>query len=201
MQNIMVLNLAPIIGDRWSPRAFDPERSVEPEKIHLALTAAQWAPSSGNLQPWSFIVGANFDACHRKILSTLKDGNSIWARNAPVLILTVAELHMNGQPNRFAFHDVGLATQNLLSQVTALGLVGHFMGGFFPEVATEIFHIPDGFEPVAVGAIGYGGREDLLSDDLKSRETRTRRRKNLGTFAFSETWGTPIKLPPVDFVK
>jgi len=60
--------------------------------IHLMLVAAQWAPSSGNLQPWSFIVDANFDRSHDKILSILKEGNKIWVKNAPVLILTIAEL-------------------------------------------------------------------------------------------------------------
>ena len=193
-------NLSPMIRDRWSPRAFDPEHLVEPEKIQLALTAAQWAPSSSNLQPWSFIVGINFDICHEKISSVLKDSNRVWARNAPVLILTVAQVQRDGQPNRFAFHDVGLATQNLLSQVTDLGMFGHFMGGFSQEAATEIFRIPSGFEPVAVGAIGYRGREDLLSSDLKEREQRIRFRKDFETFVFTESWGIPAKLPPMDFV-
>lgn len=76
----------------------------------------------------------------------------------------------NGQPNRFAVHDVGLATQNILFQATELGLVGHFMGGFFPDFAVEIFNIPQGFEVVAVGGIGYLGRSDLLPNDLKERE-------------------------------
>lgn len=197
----MIPQLSPIIRDRWSPRAFDPSRHVELEKILSLLTAAQWAPSSSNLQPWSFILGVNFDASHKKIVSTLKDGNSVWASNAPVLILTVAEIHRNGVSNRFAFHDVGLATQNLLTQATNLGLIGHFMGGFWPNVASQIFHIPEGFEAVAVGAIGYRGREDLLSEDLRQKEQRVRVRKNLDAFVFGEDWGIPIMLPPVNLVE
>jgi hypothetical protein len=44
------------------------------------------------------------------------------------------------------------------------------MGGFFSDFAVEIFNIPQGFEVVAVGGIGYLGRSDLLPNDLKERE-------------------------------
>ena len=47
-------------------------------------------------------------------------------------MVSVAKLAFdaNGQPNRHAFHDVGLAVANLIVQATALGLGVHQMAGF-----------------------------------------------------------------------
>ena len=53
----------------------------------------------------------------------------------------------NGQPNRHAFHDVGLANENLVLQATAMGLVVHQMAGFVADRARELFEIPEGQEP------------------------------------------------------
>lgn len=39
------------ISERWSPRAFDPERPVEPEKLRQVLEAVRWAATSYNEQP------------------------------------------------------------------------------------------------------------------------------------------------------
>lgn len=51
--------------------------------------------------------GAEFE----RLLSCLAEGNQEWARNAPVLMLSVAKLYFerNGVENRHAFHDVGAA--------------------------------------------------------------------------------------------
>ena len=45
-----------LVKQRQSDRAFDPERSVEPEKLERILEAGRLAPSSCNSQPWHFIV-------------------------------------------------------------------------------------------------------------------------------------------------
>ena len=129
------------IRDRWSTRAFDAERPVEQDKLRAIFEAFRWAPSSTNVQPWSIIAGINFDECHKKIFSTLREGNQIWAQNAPVLLITVAHMIRNDRPNRFAFHDVGLASENLNLQAWELDLYCHFMGGFYPEKAKEAFEI------------------------------------------------------------
>lgn len=186
------INIAPIIEKRWSPRAFDPNKPVEYDKLMSILEAARWAPSSSNVQPWSFIVGYNFNDCHKDILSTLRESNQIWAKHAPVLIMTVTKLSRNDRPNRFAFHDVGLATENLFLQACEVGLSCHFMGGFMVDDAREVFNIPSDYEPVAVGAVGYLGDITLLPEDLKEREVATRERKPIEEFVFGGKWGDPL---------
>jgi nitroreductase len=186
------LNIAETISGRWSPRAFDATREVEAEKLKAIFEAARWAPSSSNLQPWHFIVGYNFDDCHGTILSTLNEGNRIWAQNAPLLLITVAKMSRGDRPNRFALHDVGLATENLFLQAYAVGLSCHFMGGFSQEKAKELFNIPEDYEPVTAGAIGYLGGLQSLPDDLREREQTTRQRRSLDEFVFTNTWNNPL---------
>ena len=121
-----------LLRERWSPRAFA-DRMVEPEKLRSLLEAARWAPSSSNEQPWSFIVATKEHAGeYERLLSCLVEGNVRWAQHAPVLMLSVATLvfERNQKPNRHAFHDVGLAVENLIIQGTALGLFVHQMAGF-----------------------------------------------------------------------
>ena len=75
-------------------------------------------------------------------------------------------------PNRHAFHDVGLATENLLLQAAALGLVAHPMAGFDIEQARADLKIPSGYEPVAMIAVGYPGELSVLPDYLQQRELK-----------------------------
>src|SRR5437016_7226146 len=182
-----------ILRRRWSPRAFS-DRMVESEKLQSLFEAARWAPSSFNEQPWSFIVATkqNLEE-HARLLSCLGEGNQQWARLAPVLMVSVAKLNFDktGKPNRHAFHDVGMAVGNLITQATALDLFVHQMAGFSPEKVTELYKIPDKFEPVAAIAIGYGGSLVDLPESLQERELVSRSRKPIPSFVFGGQWGQP----------
>jgi nitroreductase len=179
-----------LIRERWSPRSFA-DRKVEPEKIRVLLEAARWAPSSFNGQPWTyFLATKNQSDEFARLADCLVDGNA-WAKRAPLLLLSVAAMHFahNGQSNRHAFHDVGLATANLVLQAQAMGLVVHQMAGFLPDRAREFFQIPVGQEPLTMLAIGYPGEVSELPEPLRARETAPRSRKPLSEIAFSGKWG------------
>jgi len=180
-----------LLSRRWSPRAFA-TRPVEAEKIQRLLEAARWAPSCFNEQPWVFIMATtNQPTDHVKLLNCLVDGNQVWAKRAPLLMITVAKEHFdhNGQPNRHAFHDVGLAVGNLVVQATAMDLVVHQMGGILPEAIRDSYSLPSGYEPVTGLAIGYPGDLNTLPEEIRERERAPRSRKSVQEFVFSETWG------------
>jgi len=185
-----------ILKRRWSPRAFS-NRMVEPEQLRSLWEAARWAPSSFNEQPWHFIVATKENKeVYERLLSCLVEKNQKWARNAPVLMVSVTELNFarNGKPNRHSFHDVGLAMGNLLVEATALGLFVHQMAGFSPDKVKELFAVPEGFEPVAGIAIGYGTAADEAPEGFKEQELAPRSRKPIDSFAFEGTWGRPRHL-------
>lgn len=180
-----------LLQQRWSRRAFA-DRMVEPEKLLSLLEAARWAPSSYNEQPWHFIVATKEHPTeYERLLGCLVEGNIAWARHAPVLMLSIAQLafERSGKPNRHAFHDVGLAVENLVIQATALGLGVHQMAGFQIQKAREVFGIPDSHEPVTAIAIGYPGDPEALPDNLRTRELAPRTRKALHEFVFTGRWG------------
>lgn len=180
-----------LLARRWSRRAFA-DRPIDRGTLLRLFEAARWAPSSGNGQPWSFLVARKEQAAeHEKLASVLVPGNS-WARQAPLLLLTVAQLERApGKPNRHAWHDVGLASENLALQAAAMGLSVHMMAGFHADQAREVFQIPEGYDPVAMMAAGYPGDPELLSEELQKRETAPRSRKPVAEFVFQGKWGTP----------
>ncbi|WP_447963995.1 nitroreductase family protein [Nitrospira sp. Ecomares 2.1] len=180
-----------LLGRRWSPRAFA-DQPVEREKIQRLLEAARWASSCFNEQPWVFILATiEHPENHQKLLSCLVEGNQIWAKRAPLLLLTVAKLHFdhNGEVNRHAYHDIGLAVGNLVMQATAMDLSVHQMAGILPDAIRERYALPAGYEAVTGIAIGYQGDASTLPDGLCERELAPRSRKPLREFVFSETWG------------
>ncbi len=177
---------------RWSPRAFS-DRPVERDTLLSILEAARWAPSSFNEQPWRFLVARQEDEAEfARMMGCLMEVNQTWAQSAPVLMISVAKMHFGDDPsntNRHAFHDVGLATSQLVLQALDHGLYVHQMAGFERETTREVYRIPEGFEPVAGMALGYPGEAEQLPDKLAERERQPRARMPLGELVFDGRWG------------
>lgn len=184
-----------LLARRWSPRAFD-ERPVGTDTLRTLFEAARWAPSSNNEQPWRFIVASQERRTDwNRLFECLAESNRRWAFRAPVLILSIARMHFenDGNPNRHAFHDTGLATENLVVQATAQGLAAHQMAGFDVEKARLDLRIPAGYEPVAMIAVGYPGDPALLPERLRERELRPRDRRPIGDWTFMGQWGAEFR--------
>lgn len=178
-----------LITDRFSPVAFDPG-AVQEEKVNRLFEAARWAPSSRNEQPWRFIYAHRNDDIFEDMLSTMVEGNRIWAQNAPLLILSIAKTTFsnNGKPNHYALHDTGMAVANLLIQATDMGLYVHQMGGYDKEKARSVLNIPDGYQPVAMIAVGYKGNPEDMPEELRSRDKAVRKRKPRSELVFRGGW-------------
>lgn len=189
-----------LLRSRWSPRAFA-SKPVEAEKLRSLFEAARWSPSSANEQPWAFIVGTRDEqSTHDTLVATLTGRNPVWARNAPVLVLSVARLIFEspmakGRPNRHAYYDVGQAVAHLTVEATALGLVVHQMAGFDVKKARELLRLPEGHDPVTMIAIGYSGDPADLPVELREPELAGRSRKLQSQFVFGGQWGHPLELP------
>lgn len=182
--------LIPPIRHRWSPRAFL-DKPVPADVLRTVLEAARWAASSSNEQPWRYIVARREDAEEfARLLSVLVEKNQMWAKAAPVLMLSVAKRTTHsGRPNRHYLHDTGAASALLAIQAAAMGLQLHQMGGFDSAKAREVFGIPEDFEPAAAMALGYPGPAELAPPDFRAGETAKRVRKPLSELAFNSKWG------------
>lgn len=184
-----------VLAERWSPRAFTPQL-VEHDKLLALVEAFRWAPSSMNEQPWYLLVASKDDPDgFAKMLGCLVDANQVWAKHAPVLMITLAKttFNRNGNANRTAVHDTGIALMALFVQATALGLQAHGMGGIHLDKIREVYGLPADVEAVAGVAVGYVASADVLEEPLRSREIAPRTRKPLGEFVFSQKWGEASK--------
>lgn len=175
-----------VILRRWSPRAFA-DRDVSSEDLKTIFTAASWAASSNNEQPWRFLVGIKGDETWTKIFDALVPGNQNWAKAAPVLYAAVVKktFASNGAENSVAQHDVGAACATLSLQATALGLHTHGMAGFEGQKLVDAFGIPSDCYPISCWALGYLGDADALPERLRTRELQPRTRNPLAEFVFS----------------
>jgi nitroreductase len=177
-----------LISQRWSPRAFSAQ-PVEPATLKTVFEAARWAASAGNKQPWYFIYATreNTEAFGR-IIGTLAEGNVIWAKEAPLLIVTVAKRGEYVGHEYISYYELGMAVENLVTQAVESGLVTHQMAGFDKAKARENLNIPEGYDPIAVIALGYPGDHATLPDTLREREIAERTRKPQNEFVFEGTW-------------
>lgn len=174
--DVLTLQLA-----RRSVRKFGP-RPVTDDELVALIAAAQSAPTSSNLQPWSVIAVRDPDRKGR--LARLAGGQS-FIDQAPLFLVWVADL---GRARRLArragtevhaadylestligFVDTALAAQNAVIAAESLGLGTVFVGAVRnqpEEIAAEL-----GLPPHAVAAFGLavGTPDPTERADVKPR--------------------------------
>ena len=178
-----------IIQERWSPYSFSPA-PVEKFKLKAMFEAASCAPSCNNEQPWMFVISTREnEAVFNDFIGFMTDGNKIWAKNAYAIAISMAhtKFSLSGKPNRWAFHDTGMAVSNLLLQALALDVFVHQMGGYSVEKVKKYFNLGDDIEPVAMMAIGYLGDGSSLTPELLKRDDTRRPRKSISEFVFKDS--------------
>jgi nitroreductase len=187
--------LHPLIAERWSPRALDPDRTITDRQLVGILEAARWAPSFDNRQPWRFVVGRRGDETFAGIHRVLFENNQVWTGNAAALILACAVTHApDGNAMPQAPYELGLAVAQLALQAQEEGLVAHQLGGFDADKAAIAFNIPDHVRPYAVVVVGYLADPGTLPEHLRKRETARRERRRVREFSFSKRYGEALYL-------
>ncbi|MBN2731097.1 MAG: nitroreductase family protein [Balneolaceae bacterium] len=185
-----------LIKKRWSPRAFS-EKPIEPGLLRQLFDAARWAPSSYNEQPWRFVVATkNHQEEYDRMTQVLNKNNKRWAPNAPVLMLTLKkdQFDKNNTINKHAAHDLGQAVSYMTFEAMRHNIYLHQMAGILPDVARELFHIPEHYTPMTMIAAGYLGNPDMLPDDLQKKEVSGRSRLEIDEIVFRGQWDNPKRL-------
>jgi len=172
-----------LVSERRSIRRYE-SASVPAEVLERILTAARWAPSAHNRQPWRFATLTVFHGKDRLARAMgdrlrrdrLADGDAIaaieqdvarsYARITGAPVVTVVALDMSDMDrypdNRqraehtMAVQSTAMATQNLLLAAHAEGLGACWMCAplFCPEVVSEALALPSGWEPQAIVTLG-----------------------------------------------
>ena len=176
------------IEKRRANRALS-EKSIDSDIITRLMTAATFAPSCSNNQPWRFMVVTDREKL-KKIHSSLTGGN-YWAKKAPLIVVVATKISFDAilSDNReYALYGCGLAAENLLLQAIKEGLYAHPMAGFDPLVVKEAFGIPEDYIVINLIAVAYPGPLEGLSEKHIAAERSERNRKPQGEVICYNSW-------------
>ena len=142
------------IFERISIRKYQ-DKPVEHEKIEQILKAAMAAPSAGNQQPWEFYVVTNKEKI--KLLSEISSYVAC-AQNAPLVIVPCYRTE-GLRWNETVLLDLSAATENMLLEITSLGLGGVWLCSApledrMTKVETTL-DIPENLRGFSLIAVGY----------------------------------------------
>ncbi len=152
------------ILDRRSIRRFT-DQKIDSEMIKSILTAAMYAPSAVNMQPWHFVV-IDDSSMMEKIMDIHPHARMMQSASHAVVVCGDGQLqHDDG----YWVVDCGAATQNLLLAAQTLGL-GACWVGLHPReerksAFSRLLHLPSHIFPFALVALGY-------PEELKPRPDR-----------------------------
>jgi nitroreductase len=181
-----------LIKNRRSARAFS-KQPIEPERIYSLFEATRWAPSSTNEQPWLYIYATRDQPELWAILfECLNEGNKAWAKDAPLLILSLARKNFSKYPgaNAHAMYDLGGANSFLSLQAVEMGLQVRQMAGFNHRKTIELVRVPETTYEVGVFmAVGYPGDPESLPEKLRDRELEPRERFLQQEFVMNKIFG------------
>ena len=158
---------------RRSIRRYTSER-VSEELIKEILQAAMSAPSTGNGQPWHFVVIDD-----RKILQEVPKFHhySSMLKEAPLAILVCVDRNVNQEG--FLVQDGSAATENLLLAAHAKGLGAVWLGIYPLEERIagmrEILALPDHILPLALISMGYPAEKASRKDRYKASRVHKNR--------------------------
>ena len=155
-----------LVQARQSDRAYDKERSVEPEKLERILEAARLAPSACNAQPWKFVVITDREIACKAGKAAAGLGMNKFAKDAPVHILIVEEsanitslLGGKVKDKHFPLIDIGIAAAHITLAAENEGLGSCILGWFDEKELKQLVGIPVSKRVLLDIVIGYPVKE------------------------------------------
>lgn len=129
---------------------------VPEQKVQAVVSAARFAPSAENLQPWRFIVVSDEDL-KRKLAGACT--NSKHMADAPLVVVACAQLDeatamIGGYMNSYPV-DLGMALANVTVAATSEGLGTSWIFAFNEEKVKNLLKIPADAHVVGLTPLGF----------------------------------------------
>jgi len=148
-----MMDFLELAKNRYSCRKYD-AKPVEEEKLRLVLEAGRVAPSAVNFQPWHFYVIRGRENLQRIHPVYHRE----WFRSAPCVIVICGDHGQSWKRKDGKDHcdiDIGIVTDHMTLQATALGLATCWVCNFDASMTSELMELPDQLEPVVLLPLGY----------------------------------------------
>jgi nitroreductase len=170
------MEVSKTIRERRSVRKYLP-KNVPLKQILEVIDSAHYAPSSGNLQNWDFIIIQSKETKCKISEACL---NQDWMIDAPVHIVICSDRERlqsfyERHKNTYSIQNCALAAQNLMLRAHSLKLGTCFVSCFSKTALKRILNIPT--DPEAVITLGYPSEKPIA------------KRSNLENCTFFETHG------------
>lgn len=177
---VTATEIAPVLANRWSPRAYDSAYELSQHELLAVLEAGRWAPSANNGQPWRFSIAKRGTELFDQMIGALTGFNQAWAPSASaLLVISVLNQKPDGTAYKGAHLDAGLAAQNMMIQTEELGLSAHPIGGMVHDDMRKVLDLADNLDPVLALTIGKRADASVLEGPAYEREIAARVRLEL----------------------
>jgi nitroreductase len=153
--------LSNIIKKRRSVRKYL-KKDVPDNLLEKIFEAAKYAPSTGNYQPWEFIVVKNEET--KKDL-TMAAYNQNWMLEAPIFIVACINMRLAAAvygergARLYGVQSVAAAIENILLTAESLDLATCWIGAFSEVVIARLLECPEYVRPCAIITLGYPAEE------------------------------------------
>lgn len=167
------MNFKEIAYNRQSCRNFDPERTVEEEKLNSILEVARLSPSACNAQPYHITVCRGEDA-KAVAKATMSMGMNSFTKDVPVMLVISEEAYnktaaIGAKIKAIDYRsiDIGILCTHIVSQAHEEGLSTCILGWIDDKKVREICKCE---KTHLIIALGYAKEGDKL---------RTKKRKDI----------------------
>jgi len=151
------MNVFEAIATRRSIRKFTAQ-DVPMEILGVVLDAGRYAPSTGNIQNWRFIIVKNPEGRQKIAEAAMQQ---MWIAEAPVIVVVVAETEKIKQfygirgERLYSIQNCSAAIENMWLTAHSLGLATTWIGAFDETMLRRAIGIPENVRPQAILPIGY----------------------------------------------
>ena len=188
------MELFEAIVNRRSVRKYKP-KELEWFKIAQIIEAATFAPSSGNVQDWRFIVVRDRGAIENIAKACF---GQHWMETAPVLVVVCSDirnlkrLYDQRGTDFYSIQNCAAAIQNMLLAAESLEIGSCWVGSFDDNSISDSLGLADFIKPQAIITLGY-------SDEKPKQPLKTA----LEHVVYFEAWGAQsgTKIEPSELLK
>ncbi len=160
------MEFSKLVLNRQSTRSYNPNKTVEDEKITAILESVRLSPSACNSQPYHFTI-CKGETAKQVAKATMGLGMNKFAIDAPVIIVVsekpynpTASLGAKVKHNDYRSIDIGIAVSYLTLEATEQGLGTCILGWFDEAKIKSICNIKERVRLVVT--LGYPANDDVL---------------------------------------